>query len=123
MGFVDGNFDILGVQFRLENGFKINRQQFYPEVFLYQVNEPDFGCEGRMEGKPVYAELYGYTLKGTVKWLLNERTLQECELFDQMWVGTLEMPDGTKQLISWREGTSDWNVLDREKWAEKLPAK
>lgn len=123
MSFVNENFDILGVQFRLENEFKINRQQFHPEVFLYQVNEPEFGCEGRPEGKPAYAELYGYTLTGTVKWLLSEQTLQECGLFDYMWVGTIEMPDGTRQLISWREGTQEWKVLDREKWEEKLPVK
>lgn len=122
MGFVSGKFDILSVQYGLSNGIRIKGALLHPEVFLYQVDEPDFGCEGRQQGDRAYAVLHGYTLTGPVKWLLSEETLLKCELFDQMWVGTLLGKDGTRKLVSYREGNETYTVLDRDKWEEKLPA-
>ena len=87
-----------------------------------KLNKPDFGCEGRQQGDRAYAVLHGYTLTGPVKWLLSEETLLKCELFDQMWVGTLLGKDGTRKLVSYREGNETYTVLDRDKWEEKLPA-
>jgi len=116
-----GKFDIMSVQYGLMNGFRIKGNIFKPEVYIYQVDEPEFGCEGRVEGQKAYAKLFGYTITGPVEWLINEQTLIESGLFDYMWVGTVFLEDGTRELIAYREGTSELNVLSWDKWAEKLP--
>ena len=115
-----GNFDIMVVQYGLMNGFKLKGHIFQPEVYIYQVEEPDFGCEGRTQGQKAYAKLYGYTTTGPVKWLLSEETLLESGLFDFMWVGTIFLDNGERKLIAFREGTTEWNELDAKKWSEKL---
>lgn len=117
-----GNFDILNVQFGLINGMKINGCRFDPEVYIYSVDEPDFGCEGRKEGQKAYATLYGYTTLGPVKWMINEQTLLETGLFDYMWVGTIYFKDGSSKFIAFRDGSKEWNELPYEKWEEKIPA-
>ena len=50
----NGILDILNVQYRLENGFRVKGKNLVPLAFIYRVDEPDFGCEGRPVGKVMY---------------------------------------------------------------------
>ena len=109
-------FDILGIQYRLENGFRIGKSEFKPVAYLVSVDEPEFGCEGRPEEGKVCARLQGITMKGTQSWKLDADKLEESGLYDDMWIGFVTDKLGTKKLASWRAGNPSWEEIPEDVW-------
>ncbi|SER96803.1 hypothetical protein [Lachnobacterium bovis] len=112
----DGTFDLLGMNYILEKGIELSAGHFQPEAYINFVKEPDFGCEGRPEGKPIFAELEVYTIKGPKTLLAALQTLDETGLYDQMWVGYLKKKDGSLEFVSCRDGVDEYTVVDKVKW-------
>lgn len=113
----NGILDILNVQYRLENGFRVKGKNLVPLAFIYRVDEPDFGCEGRPEGKVMYDKVYALTLKGQKVWIIGEKDLEESGIYDNTWVCREEQ---THQLICWREGTEEMMPVSEDLWNNKL---
>lgn len=116
----NGILDILNVQYRLENGFVVDRQRLVPLAFIMRVDEPDFGCEGRPEGKILYNKVYALTIKGQKVWLMGDEDLEVSGIYDNTWVCRL---GDTRQLVSWREGTVEMTPVPEDLWKNKLEEK
>lgn len=116
----NGTLDILSIQYRLENGFVVNRMKMTPLAYIMRVDEPDFGCEGRPETKVVYEKVYALTLKGQKVWLMGEKDLEISGIYDNTWVCRLE---STHQLVCWREGTEEMIPVPEDLWNNKLEEK
>lgn len=112
----DGTLDLLGVQYRLENGFVVNGLRLVPQAFIYRVDEP----ESSSVGKVVFAKVYGLTMKGQKVWLLGEQDLEVSGIYDNTWVCRVEQ---TRQLICWREGTKEMIPVPEDMWKNKLEEK
>lgn len=113
----DGVLDILGIQYRLQNGFVVNRQKLLPQAFIVTVDEPEFGCEGRPDTEAVYAKVHALTMQGQKTWLIGEKDLEQSGIYDNMWVCILAKD---KQLVCWREGTDEILPFSEEIWNRKL---
>ena len=112
----DGTLDLLSVQYRLENGFKVRGQKLVPQAFITRVDEP----EHNNEGKIVFAKVYALTIKGQKVWLLGEQDLKASGIYDNTWVCRIEQ---TRQLICWREGTDEMMPVPEDLWKNKLEEK
>ncbi len=73
--------------FRL--GIALQLGRFQPLIYLYRVDEPEFGCEGRPDGGAICGVAYGITPEGEQKWQVEERLLWSTGLDDGMWVGQM----------------------------------
>ena len=112
----DGTLDLLSVQYRLENGFKLKGLKLVPKAFIMRVDEPE-----RSElGTIVYAKVYALTMVGQKVWLLGEKDLEESGIYDNTWVCRIEQ---TRQLICWREGTDEMMPVSENLWKNKLEEK
>jgi hypothetical protein len=107
--------DKITIMGKLGIGFTVAGKKFQPQAFILMVDEPDFGCEGRPEGAPVYAEIYGYDKTGERKWLLEERYLASSCFDDKMWLGTLQGVEGTVA-VSDKDGS--WQVIADGPWLD-----
>lgn len=70
-----------------QQGIALQSGWFQPLIYLYRVDEPEFGCEGRPDGGAICGVAYGITLEGERKWQVEERLLWSTGLDDGMWVG------------------------------------
>lgn len=68
-------------------GLSLSGGIFQPLLYLSRVDEPDFGCEGRPEGKKIYGRAYGRDAAGPRLWDLEEADLWRGGFDDGMWVG------------------------------------
>ncbi len=117
MAYLDnGTLDILSIQYRLENGFVVNRIRLKPLAYIMRVDEP----EKNSVGKIVFAKVYGLTIKGQKVWLLGEQDLEASGIYDDTWVCRVE---GTHQLVCWREGTKELQPVPEDLWNNKLEEK
>lgn len=111
-----GILDVLGVQYRLENGFVVNRIKLVPLAFIMRVEEP----KDRTDASVVYAKVFALTLKGQKIWLIGEDDLKKSGIYDNTWVCIIEQ---TRQLICWREGTEEMMPVSADLWNNKLEEK
>ena len=56
----DGTLDLLSVQYRLENGFKLKGLKLVPQAFIMRVDEPERSELGRIWRKAVFMIIPGY---------------------------------------------------------------
>lgn len=64
--------------------------EFIPLIYLSRVDEPEFGCEGRPDGTPVYGTAYGETPEGRQTWKVEECLLWSTGLDDDVWIGQMD---------------------------------
>lgn len=112
----NGTLDILGVQYRLENGFRVNGLKLAPQAFIMRVDEP----EPTSAGTVVFAKVYGLTLKGQKVWLIGKKDLEISGIYDNTWVCRVEQ---SRQLICWREGTEEMIPVPEDLWKNKMEEK
>lgn len=119
--FLDnGVFDLLGMQYGLHNGFRIKEGQLMPIAYVVSASEPEFGCEGRPDGREVYGILNTYTITGLEKCQIEEKLFNESGIFDHMWVGTLTCKDGTEKFGCWREGSDEFHAFPKSTWDARI---
>ena len=70
-----------------QNGICLPGGIFWPLYYLSRVDEPEFGCEGRPEGGPIFGLAYGFDTQGPRRWEIGEVDLWTSGLDDNMWVG------------------------------------
>lgn len=68
--------------------FLIDGTPFTPLCWLIQVDEPEFGCEGRPDGQPVCGSVHLLDRHGERTVPIEETTLFASRLDDRMWIGT-----------------------------------
>lgn len=112
----NGTLDVLGIQYRLEHGFVVNRIKLLPLAFIMRVDEPDTAANATV----VYAKVYALTKKGQKVWLIGQKDLEESGIYDDTWVCALEQ---NRQLICWREGTDEMIPVSVDLWNNKLEEK
>lgn len=112
----NGTLDILNVQYRLQNGFRVKGLNLIPQAFIVSVDEP----EQNSMGKVVFAKVHGLTLKGQKVWLFGEEDLEISGIYDNTWVCRVEQ---SRQLICWREGTDEMIPVPEDMWKNKLEEK
>lgn len=112
----NGILDVLGIQYRLEHGFVVNRIKLLPLAFIMRVDEP----EAKESATVVYAKVYALTKKGQKVWLIGEKDLEESGIYDNTWVCALEQG---RQLVCWREGTDEMIPVSVDLWNNKLEEK
>ena len=112
----NGILDVLGIQYRLENGFVVNHIKLLPLAFIMRVDEP----EEKAGATVSYAKVYALTKKGQKVWLIGQKDLEESGIYDDTWVCTLEHGH---QLICWREGTDEMLPVSLDLWNNKLEEK
>ncbi len=120
MALKNGMLDMLDIQYCLQNGLRVKGERLVPVAYILSADEPDFGCEGRLDGKPSYATIHALTLKGQKAWNLSEEDLMESGIYDRMWICRRE---STKELVRWREGSDAPEPLSEEIWGHKLEVK
>lgn len=113
----NGMLDILGVQYRLENGFVVKGQRLVPQAFIMRVDDKP-AHEG--PGTIVFSKVYGLTLKGQKVWLIGRKDLEISGIYDNTWVCRLEQGH---QLICWREGTEEMIPVPEDLWMNKMEEK
>lgn len=91
-----------------EKGSKCER--FIPEFYLAEVEEPEFGCEGRPEGTVVYAGVEVQFEDGFKVIPIEERKLWNSGWDDGMWIGIME-EKREKIPAVYQEKTRKWKVL------------
>lgn len=116
----NGILDILNVQYRLENGFRLQGKKLIPLAFIMRVDEPDHSSESRSKEKIMYDKVYALTLKGQKVWIIGEKDLEESGIYDNTWVCRDEQ---TRQLLCWREGTEEMIPVSEDLWNNKLEEK
>ncbi|BBF41814.1 hypothetical protein lbkm_0494 [Lachnospiraceae bacterium KM106-2] len=94
---------------QLEQGFLIQNHQFHPRYFILQVDDPEFGCEGRPEGETIYGQITLLSLKGTFVLQVEEPFLWKSGIDDRMWIGRL---DGTEGIIMKREIRDAYAIME-----------
>ena len=70
-----------------QKGIALPEGTFWPVCYLSRVDEPEFGCEGRPEGGPIFGLAYGFDAQGPRRWEIEEADLWRSGLDDNMWVG------------------------------------
>lgn len=70
-----------------QDGIALPEGTFWPLCYLSRVDEPEFGCEGRPEGGPIFGLAYGFDAQGPRRWQIREADLWVSGLDDNMWVG------------------------------------
>jgi len=70
-----------------QNGFLINGQLFQPLAWISRADLPDFGCEGRPDGGPVFGAVWGERADGAHFWRVAERDILAAGLRDDVWIG------------------------------------
>ncbi len=113
----NGTLDLLGIQYRLENGFVVNRVKLTPLAFIMRVDEPAAIQKDQPDAKIIYAKVYALTKKGPKVWLIGETDLIASGIYDNTWVCTSE---NGRRLVCWREGTSEMIPVPVDMWNNKL---
>ncbi len=85
-------------------------ERFIPEFYLFEVEEPEFGCEGRPEGNVIYANVQILSESGFKMVSVEERKLWISGWDDGMWGGIIE-EKGEKIPAMYQEKTRKWKVL------------
>lgn len=113
----NGILDILNIQYRLENGFRVQGRHLLPLAFIMRVDDPEHSSKGRVEGEILYDKVYALTLKGQKVWIIGEKDLEESGIYDNTWVCRDAQ---TRQLLCWREGTEEMMPVSEDLWNNKL---
>ncbi len=119
----NGILDVLGIQYRLENGFVVNHKKLLPLAFIMFVDEPGHRAaetEGMDGAAIVYAKVHALTMKGKKVWLMSVKDLEQTGIYDNTWVCTMEQG---RQLVCWREGTDELIPVSLDLWNNKLEEK
>ena len=115
----NGLLDVLGIQYRLENGFVVNRVRLLPLAFVMRVDEPVSSSVDE-DKKAAYAKVHALTKKGKKVWLISVEDLEKSGIYDDTWVCTSEH---NRNLICWREGTNEMLPVSVDMWNNKLEEK
>ena len=88
------------------SGFPVDGRRFLPLFYLEQVDEPDFGCEGRPEQGEVCGCARGFTAEGEKLWQIEEKALWYSGFDDDQWAGMLAGESGPVlvrgKTLAWR---------------------
>lgn len=112
----NGALDILGIQYRLENGFQVIGLKLMPLAYIERVEESKSGAEG----EAALAKVYALTPQGQKVWMFSKEDLEKTGIYDDMWIGR---PQGLRQVVCWREGTEDLLPVPANLWSNKLEEK
>jgi hypothetical protein len=67
--------------------FCIKETRIQPLAYLVRVDEPEFGCEGRPDGQPVYGTVVLRDAQGERTVPIEETCLMRSRLDDKMTIG------------------------------------
>lgn len=93
--------------------FELDTVLFTPKAYLMLVDEPDFGCEGAPDGKPIC---------GTIRWVDSRgehvTPIPEMQLFatrfdDKMWIGEWK---GETVLVTRKRCVLAMNEAEQQWW-------
>lgn len=73
-----------------EQGIKTDEGMFYPVFWIEEVQEPEFGCEGRPEGIVITGTVIGRTPEEYLIFPVEEKLLYNSGLDDNMLLGYLK---------------------------------
>ena len=68
----------------------VHNQKIKLICFIEQVDEPEFGCEGRPDNQPIFGKLVCIYPGGRKTVNIEEKLLWKSGLDDQMWIGKEE---------------------------------
>jgi len=105
-----------------EQGIKTDEGMFYPVFWIEEVQEPEFGCEGRPEGILVNGTVIGRTPEEYLIFPIEEKLLYNSGLDDHMLLGYLKKTKTEIQLCYMRGTTGACKEMEPEKLATPVGA-
>lgn len=92
--------------------FMIEDVLFTPQAYLLLVDEPDFGCEGAPDGKPVCGSIRWVNAHGEHVTPIPETQLFATRLDDKMWIGEwkgeIVLVTRRKQVLTMNDAEQQW---------------
>lgn len=100
--------------------FGVEGREIQPVGYLIRVDEPEFGCEGRPDGQPVYGTVLLCDAQGERTVPIEETVLMRSRLDDKMTIGLL---DGTLVLVSRTRTTYVPLSEEEQQWWDQQQSK
>ena len=88
-----------------EQGIKTKEGVFYPVFWIEEVQEPEFGCEGRPEDILITGTVIGRTPEEYLIFPVEEKLLYDSGLDDHMLLGYLKKSK-TEVVLGYMRGTA-----------------